>query len=91
MPVGNFGGTNKFEYTNSVKAVQSNFTTYWYFNVIIYKCVALCTTCGGYNSTAGWGDCTTCSPGYAVSLGDCIVSLCGNSKVDPGETCDDGD
>ena len=25
-----------------------------------------------------------------VSAGDCVVSPCGNSQVDAGETCDDG-
>ena len=66
-PVGWFGGTNKYEYINSVEAQSLPFTSFWYFKVIIYKCIALCTSCGSYNSTAGWGDCTTCEPGYAVS------------------------
>ena len=86
-------GEYMFNYVNYVKATNGTTIAYRALNIIIYKCVTECATCGSYNQSATppWGICTACSPGYIVSNGDCVISLCGDSKVNAGEFCDDGD
>lgn len=46
-----------------------------------------CNSCKlGYNGTL----CKQCATNYINILGSCILTLCGNSAIDSGEECDDG-
>lgn len=64
-------------------------------------CVPLCgdcviiagkETCDDCNDVSGDGCSSTCQvePGWDCSSGTCIQSVCGNGKVESGESCDDG-